>query len=33
MPAEAFIKTSDRSAMSYLMKPLRDQIAKAFIER
>jgi HlyD family secretion protein len=33
MQAEAFIKTSDRSAMSYLMKPLRDQIAKAFIER
>ena len=33
MPAEAFIKTSERTAMSYLLKPLKDQIAKAFVER
>lgn len=33
MPAEIYIKTTDRTAMSYLMKPLTDQIAKAFIER
>jgi HlyD family secretion protein len=33
MPAEAYIKTTDRTAMSYLMKQLTDQIAKAFIER
>jgi len=33
MPADAYIKTTDRTAISYLMKPLTDQIAKAFIER
>jgi HlyD family secretion protein len=33
MPAETYIKTTDRTAVSYLMKPLTDQIAKAFIER
>lgn len=33
MPAEIYIKTTDRTALSYLMKPLTDQIAKAFIER
>ena len=33
MPAEIYIKTTDRTAISYLMKPLTDQIAKAFIER
>jgi HlyD family secretion protein len=33
MPAEIYIKTADRTALSYLMKPLTDQIAKAFIER
>jgi len=30
MPVEAFIQTSPRTVMSYLMKPMRDQIAKAF---
>jgi HlyD family secretion protein len=33
MPAEVFIKTSDRTAISYLLKPLSDQMAKTFIER
>jgi HlyD family secretion protein len=32
MPADVHIKTTDRTAISYLMKPLTDQIAKAFIE-
>jgi len=30
MPVESFIKTEDRSVMSYLVKPLRDQITRAF---
>ncbi len=33
MPVEAFIQTADRTVMSYLIKPLHDQIAKAFRER
>jgi HlyD family secretion protein len=33
MPAEVQIKTSERTALSYLVKPLQDQIAKAFKER
>lgn len=33
MPAEIYIKTTERTALSYLMKPLSDQIARAFIER
>lgn len=32
MPVEAFIKTGDRTVMSYLVKPLGDQIARAFRE-
>jgi HlyD family secretion protein len=32
MPAEAFIKTSERTALSYLMKPLADQVNRAFRE-
>ena len=32
MPVEAFIKTHDRKVISYLVKPLRDQIARAFRE-
>ena len=32
MPVEAFIKTDDRTVMSYLVKPLSDQIARAFRE-
>ncbi|MFL5031311.1 MAG: HlyD family type I secretion periplasmic adaptor subunit [Xanthobacteraceae bacterium] len=33
MPVEAFIQTGDRTVMSYLVKPLHDQIVKAFRER
>ena len=30
MPAEVHIRTEDRTALSFLVKPLQDQIAKAF---
>ena len=33
MPVETFIRTDDRTVVSYLMKPLSDQIMKAFRER
>ena len=33
MPVEAFLQTGDRKAMSYLVKPLMDQITRAFRER
>jgi len=33
MPVEVFIKTSGRTALSYLLKPLRDQAKRAFKER
>ncbi len=33
MPAEAFIRTGDRTPLDYLAKPLREQIARAFRER
>jgi HlyD family secretion protein len=33
MPVEAFVQTDTRSVMSYLLKPLHDQIVKAFRER
>src|SRR5689334_19575736 len=32
MPVEAFVKTGDRTVLSYLMKPLSDQINRAFRE-
>ena len=32
MPVEAFVKTGDRTVMSYLMKPLSDQFNRAFRE-
>jgi HlyD family secretion protein len=32
MPAEAFIKTGERTALSYIVKPLSDQINRAFRE-
>ena len=32
MPVEAFVNTGDRTVMSYLMKPLSDQINRAFRE-
>jgi HlyD family secretion protein len=33
MPVEAFIETSSRTALSYLIKPLADQFERAFRER
>ena len=33
MPVEAFVKTGDRKVLSYLVKPLTDQIARAFREQ
>ncbi len=30
MPVESFIRTEDRSVLSYLVKPLQDQISRAF---
>ena len=33
MPVEAFVQTDSRTVMSYLVKPLHDQIVKAFRER
>lgn len=32
MPAEVYIKTAERTALSYLMKPLQDQFHRAFRE-
>ena len=33
MPAEVHIKTEDRTALSYLLKPFEDQMQRAFRER
>ena len=33
MPVEAFLQTGDRRVMSYLVKPMMDQISRAFRER
>ncbi len=33
MPAEVHVRTEERTALSYLIKPLQDQIARAFKER
>jgi HlyD family secretion protein len=33
MPVDAFIQTGNRTVLSYLTKPLRDQVVKAFRER
>jgi HlyD family secretion protein len=33
MPVEVFLKTRDRTTLSYLAKPLADQIERAFRER
>lgn len=33
MPVEAYIQTGERSVLSYLVKPLSDQVAKAWRER
>ena len=33
MPVIAFIKTSERTMLSYLTRPLRDQVERAFKEK
>ena len=33
MPVEAFVQTGDRTMLSYLIKPLNDQLMRAFRER
>ena len=33
MPVEVFIRTSERTMLSYLMKPLADQAHRAFREK
>jgi HlyD family secretion protein len=33
MPVEAFIQTNERKVISYLVRPIRDQIARAFREK
>lgn len=33
MPVEVFIQADQRTLLSYFVKPLQDQIAKAFRER
>jgi HlyD family secretion protein len=33
MPVEAFVQTGDRTLMSYLVKPLQDQLMRAFREK
>ena len=33
MQADVFVKTEDRTPLEYIVKPLKDQIAKAFRER
>jgi HlyD family secretion protein len=33
MPVEAFIQTGERTMLSYLVKPLRDQLKRAFREK
>ena len=33
MPVEAFMKTYDRTVLSYFIKPLQDQVMRAFRER
>ena len=33
MPVEAFVQTGERTVLSYLVKPLSDQIARGFREK
>jgi len=33
MPAEVFIKTSERTFFQYIMKPIEDSMSRAFRER
>jgi HlyD family secretion protein len=33
MPVEAFVQTGERTMLSYLIKPLSDQLMRAFREK
>jgi hypothetical protein len=33
MPAEVYIRTQDRTPLTYLLKPLNEQFARTFRER
>ncbi len=33
MPIEAFVQTTPRTVLSYLVRPLHDQIARSYTER
>ena len=33
MPVEAFIQTGERTVLTYLVKPLQDQLMRAFREK
>ena len=33
MPVETFVQTGERTVMSYLVKPLFDQLSRAFREK
>jgi HlyD family secretion protein len=33
MPAEIFMQTGSRTMLSYLLKPITDQLRRAFVER
>ena len=33
MPVETFVQTDERTVLSYLLKPVDDQVARAFRER
>jgi len=33
MPVDVFIRTSERTIMSYLLKPIDDQVRRAFREK
>ena len=33
MPVDAFVQTGERTVLSYLMKPLSDQVVRAFREK
>jgi membrane fusion protein len=32
MPAEVFIQTSERSVLSYFVKPFQDRLRKTFVQ-
>jgi HlyD family secretion protein len=33
MPVEVFVRTGDRNVLSYLVKPLTDQVTRAYPEQ